>query len=111
MENTALLERFFDAENNRDWDTFKNCLHPEVMWFQHTETTHIPVAGRDEYMEQIKAGYKDNDGKFFCEGMMVSKSGNRISATLCNSNGGRVIAIFDFEDGLIRWEHEFVLEG
>ena len=109
MENTALLERFFDAENNRDWETFKSCLHPEVMWFQHTETTHTPVVGRDEYVDQIKAGYSEADGKFVCEGMMVSKSGNRISATLLSSNGNHIVAIFDFENGLIRWEYEFQL--
>ena len=38
MTNEKLLEKFFQAENERDWATFRGCLHPEVMWILHTET-------------------------------------------------------------------------
>lgn len=111
MENTRLLEKFFDAENNRDWATFKGCLHPDVMWFLHTETTHMPVAGREEYMDRILTGYQNSDKRFTCESMMASKSGNRVVASIRNSDGGRSVDIFDFEDGLIRWEYEYLMDS
>lgn len=111
MTNSELLTRFFEAENKRDWDYFRGCLHPQVMWFLHTESTHMPVAGREEYMDRILSGYHDaSDATFVCEQMEVSASGNRIVAILKNSNGGRSVDIFDFEDGLIRWEYEYLME-
>lgn len=113
MENTKLLEKFFAAENSRDWATFRGCLHPQVMWFLHTETTHMPVAGREEYMDRILSGYQSAapDKGFTCESMMSSKSGNRIVATIRNSDGGRSVDVFDFEDGLIRWEYEYLMDS
>lgn len=113
MTNQKLLEKFFEAENARDWETYRGCLHPDVMWFLHTETTHTPIAGREEYMDRIMTGYKSTSAQkafFVCERMDVSESGNRIVAFLRNSGGGRSIDVFDFEDCLIRWEHEFLLD-
>ena len=110
MTNPELLSRFFAAENSRDWVAYRGYLHPEVMWFLHTEDTHMPVAGREEYMDRILSGYKDSDATFTCERMEVSSSGNRVVAFLSNSNGSRSVDIFDFEDGLIRWEYEYLLD-
>ena len=110
MTNPDLLTRFFAAENSRDWVAYRGYLHPEVMWFLHTEDTHMPVAGREEYMDRILSGYKDSDATFTCERMEVSSSGNRVVAFLSNSNGSRSVDIFDFEDGLIRWEYEYLLD-
>ena len=111
MENTKLLEQFFEAENRRDWAAYRGYLHPEVMWFLHTETTHMPVAGREEYMDRVITGYQNSDKTFSCESMLVSQSGNRIAAILRNSEGGRSLDIFDFEDGLIRWEYEYLMDS
>ena len=109
MTNVQLLEKFFEAENTRNWEVYRGFLHPEVMWFLHTEESHMPVAGREEYMDRILSGYKNSDATFSCERMEVSPSGNRVVAFLKNSNGGRSVDIFDFEDGLIRWEYEYLL--
>ena len=108
--NVKLLDQFFAAENKRDWTAYRGYLHPEVMWFIHTEDAHMPVAGREEYMDRVMSGYKDSDATFVCEGVEVSTSGKRIVAYLRNSSGSRSVNIFDFEDSLIRWEHEFVLD-
>ena len=72
MTNPELLQKFFDAENARDWIAFRGCLHPQVMWFLHTEMTHMPVAGREEYMDRIMSGYRTSDATFTCERMEVS---------------------------------------
>lgn len=110
MTNSERLAKFFEAENKRDWDTYASFLHPDVMWFMHSEDTHMPVAGKDEYMERIKEGYANvTEGSFVCETMHVSKSGNRIVAHLKSSLGNRTVSIFDFENGQIRWEHEYTL--
>ena len=110
MDNVERLNQFFEAENKRDWETFRSYLHPEVMWFLHPAVSHMPVAGQEEYMDRISAGYQSSDATFTCERMEVSQSGNRIIAFLRNSHGGRSVDIFDFEDGLIRWEHEYLLD-
>lgn len=110
MKNTELLKKFIEAENKRDWETFAACLHPEVMWFLHGETSHLPIAGREDCVKSTIAGYQNTNATLVCENMMESKSGNRIIATLRNSYGVVSVEIFDFEDGLIRWEHEFLLD-
>ena len=110
MTHTELLEKFFAAENARDWKTYEECLHPEVMWFMHGESFHMPVVGREEYMAEIKKGYENKAGGFTCESTEVSRSGNRIAAMLRSSTGERVMCVFDFEDGLIRWKHEFLVK-
>lgn len=113
MTNEKLLEKFFQSENDRDWATFRGCLHPDVMWFLHTETEHTLVAGREEYMDRVLTGYQGTTAQkagFACESMLVSNSGNRIVAKIKNSFGGYSIDIFDFEDGLIRWEYEYLLD-
>ena len=113
MTNEKLLEKFFQAENDRDWATFRSCLHPEVMWFLHTETEHTMIVGREEYMDRVLTGYKGTTASkagFTCEGLQVSSSGNRVIANIQNSMGGRSVDIFDFEDGLIRWEYEYLLD-
>ena len=110
MTNTQCLNNFFAAENSRDWAVFRRYLHPQVMWFLHTEDSHMPIAGREEYMDRILSGYKDSDATFVCESMETSSSGNRVVAFLKNSHGGHSVNIFDFEDGLIRWEYEFLVD-
>ena len=112
MTNPELLTRFFAAENSRDWAAYRGYLHPEVMWFLHTETEHTLVAGREEYMDRVLTGYQGTTASkagFVCESMLVSESGNRVIAKLKNSVGGYSIDIFDFEDNLIRWEYEYLL--
>lgn len=110
--NVKLLDKFFEAENKRDWPAFEGYLHPDVMWFIHAEDSHLPVVGRAEYMERIYDGYKVNTeiATFVCQGVDVSSSGDRIVANLQYSDGTRSVCIFDYEDGLIRWKHEFLVK-
>ena len=108
--NVKLLDKFFEAENKRDWPAFEGYLHPEVMWFIHTEDSHLPIAGRQEYMERIYDGYAETDSTFVCQGVDVSESGDRIVANLLYADGSRSVVIFDYEDSLIKWKHEFIIK-
>ena len=108
--NVKLLDKFFEAENKRDWAAFEGYLHPEVMWFIHAEDSHLPVAGRQEYMDRVQTGYTETTATFICQGVDVSESGNRIVANLLYSDGSRSVVIFDYEDSLIKWKHEFIVK-
>ena len=41
--------------------------------------------------------------------VITTASGNRIFAYLRYSNGSHSVTIFDYEEGLIKWKHEFIL--
>ena len=110
MTNVELLNKAFEAENNRDWAALGGYLHPEVMWFVHGESAHSAIAGREDYLDQIITDYKESHISFTCEGMDVSRSGNRIAAVLLYSNNTRCTKIIDFDEGLIRWVHEFLMD-
>ncbi|AIN93688.1 nuclear transport factor 2 family protein [Treponema putidum] len=109
MDTKDILQKFFEAENSRDWETYQKFLHDEVVWqLFNSETKNIE--GIDEYMKVIKNAYKNQDIKFTCKEMKVSNSGNRIAACLINDLGKISIDIFDFKDNLIYREYEFILD-
>lgn len=110
MKNTELLTRFFADENKRDWQNFRSYLHPQVMWFVHTEDSHTPIAGREDFLDCVITDARTSNVTFTCERTEVSASGNRIAAYLQNSDGSRALKVIDFEDGLIKWVHEFTLQ-
>ena len=110
MTNIDHLTKFYEAENQRDWATLGGYLHPEVMWFVHGEDAHSAIAGREDFLDQLIADYKDSHISFTCEGFEISQSGNRIVSKLLYSNNTRSMKIVDFEDTLIRWVHEFLLD-
>lgn len=108
LTNKELLEAFFKAENERDWDFYQNSLHPEVSWqlFAKEEKT---ILGIDNYMHAIKNAYSQSEAQFECQEMQISSDGNRIVTYLVNTSGQRSLDIFDFKDGLIYKECEFIL--
>lgn len=110
MTNVELLNKAFEAENTRDWGALGGYLHPEVMWFVHGESAHSAIAGREDFIDQIITDYKDSTITFTCEGMDVSRSGNRVAAVLKYSNNTRCMKVIDFEDSNIRWVHEFLMD-
>lgn len=110
MTHSELLHKVFELENNRDWTALGSYLHPEVMWFVHGESSHSAIAGREDYLDQIMTDYKDSHISFTCEGSDISRSGNRITAVLRYSNNTRCLKVIDFENGLIRWVHEFLMD-
>lgn len=108
MTNKEVLTAFFKAENERDWDRYQQFLHPDISW-QLVQAEEKTVTGIDHYMQVIKNAYHDTDAQFTCVDMQISVDGNRIATLLVNNSGVRSLDIFDFKDGLIYREYEFIL--
>lgn len=109
MTNQDLLTQFFEADNTRDWARYATFLHPEVGWELHGGGVRV-IRGVDEYLAVITAAYAGTDVRFTCERMDVSTDGDRIVAYLVNDLGERSVDIFEFIDGKIIREFEFLLD-
>jgi len=109
MAAKDLLNAFFKAENERDWEVYARFLHTEIIWklFGKEEKT---IKGIPGYMKTIKKAYENTDIQFTCQEMRISIDGSRIAACLINDSGTRSLDIFDFKDNLIYREYEFILD-
>lgn len=108
MSCREALTAFFQAENRRDWEVYRTFLHEDVVWILHGgEDTEI--RGTAAYLERIRAAYTGNNSTFIVRELWESGTGNRIAALLVNDRGERSWEIFDFKDGKIWREHEFLL--
>lgn len=105
MKNAELVNRFFDAQNQRDRAACSGLMHPEVMWFLHGEATHTPIAGREDCLNYL-LGAQEPTEPIAPEALRESVSGSRVVALLPGS-----VAVFDFEDGLIRWVYEYRMDS
>lgn len=108
MDTKDLLLAFFKAENERDWPTYRKFLSPNVVWVLHATQTKT-VQGIDDYLTAMEEAYEACDDTFTCEALYQSSDRARIVAILKNSLGERSCDIFEFSDGLIVKEHEFIL--
>ena len=108
MDNKENLKDFFEAENHREWEKYRLFLHPDVRWSLHSTEEHT-VCGIDAYMTAIIDAYAGNNNTFRCEKLYLSKNGNRIATILINNENERSCDIFEFKDGLIYREYEFIL--
>lgn len=106
--NAQKLAAFFQAENNRDWESYRRYLHPDVVWTLHgkEEKTYV---GTDAYLNAMQAAYKGTDSRFRCLNMDVSKDGQTIATLLENDAGERSMDVFRWTDGLIYREDEFLM--
>lgn len=57
----------------------------------------------------VPNNYSNSSAAFFCEKMTVSADGNRIACILVNDIGEKSNDIFEFRDGMIIREIEFLL--
>ena len=67
------------------------------------------IQGIEEYLRAIQAAYHDSSTRFRVEEMYESARGERVAVLLIDDDGKRSFEVFDFEDGRIRCEHEFLL--
>src|SRR5665647_952934 len=66
VNTKELLLAFFDAENKRDWTTYRQFLSPDVVWELHSK--HVKTTrGIDNYLAAMMEAYKDSDNTFVCE--------------------------------------------
>lgn len=108
MNNKERLIAFFEAENKRDWGKYRQFLHPDVRWVLHAKKVHM-ICGIDAYLTTIIDAYASNNNSFVCESLYHGNSENRIVTILLNNLNERSCDVFEFKDGLIYEEHEFIL--
>ena len=60
-------------------------------------------------MNTIKSAYKGNSNTFEIESIVSSKDSSRIVSVLVNNSGERSCDIFEFDNGVIVREYEFIL--
>lgn len=108
MANKDKLISFFEAENKRDWSTYRKFLSQDVAWTLHSKQTKT-IRGIDAYLTAIIEAYKGSDNTFVCEALYQSGDENRIIAILRNNLGERSCDVFEFSGGLIVEEYEFML--
>lgn len=99
------LAAFFEAENQRDWERYVEFLHPEVEWELHGNS----IYGREAYMQLITQAYGNSSVTFRTHQVLESASANIVATLLIDEDGNRSLDIFEFEDGLIRREWEFLM--
>ena len=104
-----LLERFFAAENARDWAAYASLLHPGVEWTLVDDGAERRIVGREDYLAAIAAAYDGTGTVFSCLDMTVDRGRCRVVTLLVNDDGERSLDVFDVEGGLIRREWEFLL--
>ncbi|HWP79111.1 MAG TPA: nuclear transport factor 2 family protein [Candidatus Acidoferrum sp.] len=105
MDNAARLTEFFEYENSRQWEKYAGCLAEDVVW---TLNGSEVMDGRTAYMRRITAAYEGSDDTFVCRRM--TGEGERIATELVNTRGVTSICVFDFAQGLIFREWEFILD-
>ena len=108
MNAVETLARFFQAENDRDWEAYRTFLHEDVVWHLHDEGDRT-IRGVEEYMRTIQDAYAGSDARFRVEEAHEAARGSRVVVLLVDDSGKMSFEVFDFEDGLIRREHEFLL--
>ncbi|MGI6509537.1 MAG: nuclear transport factor 2 family protein [Erysipelotrichaceae bacterium] len=108
MDNLQILNLFFKAENERDWNTYRQFLSHDVVWELHSHS-HSKIEGIENYLNAIKSAYEGNTNTFEIESIVKSKDLSRIVAVLKNNLGERSCDIFEFDAGLIVREYEFIL--
>ena len=108
MDEKQKLLTFFEAENKRDWDLYATFLHPEIIWELHTDEKSV-ISGEVEYLKFIKEAYRKKDAHFICRELHASKNGRRLVTILENDSGELSCDIFEFREGLIHREYEFIL--
>lgn len=109
MKTKEILEAFFEAENKRDWKSYRRFLHAEIVWELFDEEKRT-ICGIQSYMETMQKAYENSEARFACQNMQISNDGNRIAAYLINDSGMRSLDVFDFKDNLIYREYEFLLD-
>lgn len=106
---SEILTIFFELENSRNWAKYELLLHPNIIWTLFSPDGQETFYGKTAYMEKIKAAYNNNNVFFHCNEMLVSSNGNRIVTVLKNTYNEISVDIFEFEDGLIIREYEYLM--
>ncbi|MBJ8326249.1 nuclear transport factor 2 family protein [Streptococcus pacificus] len=108
MNIQDILALFFKAENERDWESYQQFLSPDVVWELHSNDI-TKIEGKEKYLDTIKSAYEGNTNSFVVESFFMGQDPSKIVAILRNNLGERSCDIFEFKEGLIVREYEFIL--
>ena len=109
MNTKDILLDFFEAENKRDWSTYRKFLSSDIVWELHSNQVKT-IRGIDDYLTTIMEAYRNCDNTFVCQTLYQNSDGSRIATILKNNLGERSCDIFEFSDGCIVKEYEFILD-
>lgn len=109
MTNLEKLFAFFEAENQRDWQTYQTFLSDHVSWELEGDTIEI-IKGKADYLTNIQKVYYNNPVQFRCTYYQLSPDQNRIVTLLENDFCDLSCDIFFFEKGMIVKEIEYLLK-
>ena len=101
MTNLEKLFAFFEAENQRDWDIYQTFLDEHVVWELHGEFPEII---------QGKEAYQNSSAQFCCQYYHTNAEQSRILTILVNDHGDLSCDLFEFANGLIVKEIEYLLK-
>lgn len=108
MTNLEKLQSFFEAENLRNWTTYESFMHDKIRWELHGQQIEV-IQGKNHYLSRIKAAYAQSNQQFSCLHYECTVEQERIVTLLKNDAGQLSCDIFEFENGLIIREWEFLL--
>lgn len=103
MRNLEKLTLFFQAENQKDWETYQSFLHHGITWKLHGQRVSV-IYGIDDYLLNIQQVYHHSNINF-----PASINENQIITILKNDFGQLSCDIFGFENGLIIREYKYLL--
>ena len=109
MTNLEKLFAFFEAENQRDWDIYQTFLDVHVVWELHGESPEI-IQGKEGYLHRIKEAYQDSSTQFSCQYYHTNAEQSRILTILVNDHRDLSFDLFEFANGLIVKEIEYLLK-
>jgi len=101
-----LLLRFFQAENERDWDTYGACLALDVEWVCYGAPERSVVRGREAYLAAMQRAYTGWKSTFDIDRLVVDEEQGLAYAELV-IDGRRSVDAFEVTDGLIAREREY----
>ncbi len=103
-EPAALLDRYLNAQTNKDLESLVSCWHPEVVAV-HPLRPDRSWSGRETYRRAWARIWEDNPASRF-EVISTAVVGNRVylEALVEHANGTMVpnMNVLEVEDGLIR---------
>ena len=109
-DNRQRLREFFQAENERNWKVYEQFIAEDILWELHMDMENTEsFRGARAYLQRIREAYRNSSVTFSCEKMAVSADGNRIACMLVNDAGEKSNDVFEFSDGKIIKEIEFIL--
>ena len=109
MNSRDLMDDFFRAENARDWEAYAQFLADDVEWVVISPGRTKTITGKAAYLAAIQAAYAAEDVTFAVLRIESDDSGRLVATLLQSESGDLSLDVFDWSDGLIVREWEFLL--